>query len=137
LRWNLSFGKRKKSHGLRSGKYGGFGTTGLPLFGQNFFHGDGSVDGEHSRHAASKCPHAHFLSQNVVDSLVIQIQLPTDHPDCQTSIILHDSPHVIHIFFRFWRASFSRTRFIFHNLTAIQNALCRQKTCALDRACSP
>jgi len=37
--------KRKKSHGLRSGEYGGCGTTEIPFFGQNFVHGDGSVTG--------------------------------------------------------------------------------------------
>jgi hypothetical protein len=58
-------------------------------------------DREHSGHAASKCPHAQFLGQNVVDGLVIQIQLTTDHSDCQMSIILHESPHVGHIFYRF------------------------------------
>jgi hypothetical protein len=45
--------------------------------------------------------HAQFLGQNVVDGLVIQIQLTTDHSDCQTSIRPHDSPHFGHIFFHF------------------------------------
>jgi hypothetical protein len=58
-------------------------------------------DRECSRHAASKCPHAQFLGQNVVDGLVIQIQHTTDHSDCETSIIPHDSPHFGHIFFCF------------------------------------
>jgi hypothetical protein len=53
----LSFGKRKKSHRLRSGKYG----TSEPLeysFSQNFFHGDGSVDREQSSCSiqVSVCP---------------------------------------------------------------------------------
>ena len=39
--------------------------------------------------------------QNFVDSSVIQIQLTTDHSDCQTSIIPHESPHFGHIFVRF------------------------------------
>jgi hypothetical protein len=65
-----------------------------------FCHVDGNVT-ESSRHAASKYPHAQFLDQNVVDSLVIQIQLTTDNCDCQMSIRLHDSPHVGHIFFCF------------------------------------
>jgi hypothetical protein len=55
------------------------------LFGQNVFHGD-SADRERSRDAASKCPHAQFLGQKVVDGLLIQIQLTTDRYDCQTSI---------------------------------------------------
>ena len=46
-------------------------------------------------------PHAQFLSQNVVDSLVIQIQLTSDHSDCQTSIRPHESSHFGHIFVRF------------------------------------
>jgi hypothetical protein len=70
------------------------------LFGQNFIHGDGSVT-ERSRDAASKRLRAQFLGQNVVDSLVIQIQLTTDHSDCQRPIISHESPHFGHIFFRF------------------------------------
>jgi len=45
--------------------------------------------------------HAQFLSQNVVDGLVIQIQLTTDHSDCQTSIRHQDSHHFGHIFARF------------------------------------
>ena len=44
---------------------------------------------------------AQFLSQNVVDGSVIQIQLITDHSDCQTSIRPNESPHVGHIFVRF------------------------------------
>jgi hypothetical protein len=71
------------------------------LFVQNFFHGGCSVDRERSRHAISKWLRAQFLGQNVVDGLVIQIQITTDHSDCQTSIRLHESPHVVHIFFRF------------------------------------
>ena len=65
-------------------------------------------------------PHAQFLRQNVLDGLVIQIQLITDHSGCQTSIRPHESPHFGHIFVRFWRARSSRTRFVFHTLTAIQ-----------------
>jgi hypothetical protein len=42
------------------------------LFVQNVFHGDGSVDRERSRHAASKCLDAQFHGQNVVDGLVIK-----------------------------------------------------------------
>jgi len=34
----------KKSHGLRSGEYGGHGTTEI-VFGQKFVRGDGSVTG--------------------------------------------------------------------------------------------
>jgi hypothetical protein len=130
LRWNFSFRRRKKSHGLRSNEYGG-------LFGQNLFHGDGSVDRDCSRHAASERLHAQFLGQNVVDNLVIQVQLTTKWSDCQTSIRLHKSPHIGLIFFRFWSARSSRTRPVFHNRTAIQNSLCHIKTCALDTACSP
>jgi hypothetical protein len=39
----------------------------------------GSVEQERSRHAASKCPRAEFLGQNVVDGLVIQTQFTSDH----------------------------------------------------------
>jgi len=46
-------------------------------------------------------PHAQFLGQNVLDGLVIQIQLTTDHSDCQTSIRSHQSTHFCHIFLRF------------------------------------
>jgi hypothetical protein len=52
-------------------------------------------DKERSRDAASKCPHAQFLGQNVMDSMVIQIQLTTNHCDCQMSIRPHDSPHLV------------------------------------------
>jgi len=45
--------------------------------------------------------HAHFLGQNVVDGLVIQIQLTAEHSDCQTSIRPHESPHFGHIVVRF------------------------------------
>jgi hypothetical protein len=65
---------------------------------QNFVYGD---DREHSRDAASKCPHAQLLCQNVVDGSVFQIQITTNHYECQTSIRLHESPHFGHIFFRF------------------------------------
>jgi len=37
LRWNLSFGKRKKSRGLRSGEYGGCGTTEISFLTKNSF----------------------------------------------------------------------------------------------------
>jgi len=39
---------------------------------------------------------------------------------CQTSIRPYEIPHFGHIFLRFWRARSSRTRFVFHTLTAIQ-----------------
>jgi hypothetical protein len=94
-------------------------------------------DKQRSRDAPSKCPHAHFLGQNVMDGLVIQIHLTTDHSDCQTSIRPHNSPHFGHIFLRFWRAKSSRTRFVFHTLTAIQNDLWNLNTCALDTESSP
>jgi hypothetical protein len=90
-----------------------------------------------SRDTESKCTHDQFLGHNVVDGLAIQIQLTADHCDRQMSIRPAESPHFGRIFFRFWCASSSRTRFVFHNLTAIQNALCNLKTCALDTACSP
>ena len=35
LRWNFSFGNKKKSHGLRSGEYGSCGTTGMPFLAKN------------------------------------------------------------------------------------------------------
>jgi hypothetical protein len=117
-----------KSHRLRSGEYGGFGTTGKPFLAKTSF-SEMSVCREHSCDTASKCPHAQFFGQNV-DGLVIQIQLTIDHCDCHMLI----RPH---IFFCFWCARSSRTRFIFYNLMAIQNALCQLKTCALNRACSP
>ena len=41
----FEFWERKKSHGLRSGEYGGCETTEIPFFGQKFVHGDGSVTG--------------------------------------------------------------------------------------------
>jgi hypothetical protein len=71
-----------------------------------------------SRDAASKCPHAQFLGHNVVDGLLIQIQLTTDHCDYQTSIRPHESPHLGHILLRFWRARSSRTRFVLKMLSA-------------------
>jgi hypothetical protein len=58
-------------------------------------------DRERSHDAASMCPHGQFLGQNVVDGLVIQIQLTTDHFDRKMSIRPHDSPHFGLIFFRF------------------------------------
>jgi hypothetical protein len=136
LEWNLSFEKRQKSHGLRSGEVCGCGSTGIPYLSKRRsqrWH----CDQERSRYVASKYPHGKFVGQNVVDGLVIQIQLTTNHCDCQMSIKLHESPHVGHVFFRFWRARSFRTRFVFYNLTAIQNALCYLKTCALDIECSP
>ena len=45
--------------------------------------------------------HAQFQGQNVMDSLVIQIQLTANHSDCQTLIRPHESPHFGHIFIRF------------------------------------
>jgi len=46
LRWNLSYGKRKKSHGLRSDEYGSCGTIGISFFFcKKFIHGGGSVTG--------------------------------------------------------------------------------------------
>jgi hypothetical protein len=74
-------------------------------------------DRERSRHEASKCLHAHFLSHNVMDGLVIKIQLPTDHCDCHMSIRLHESPQVGHNFFCFSCARSYRMRFIFHMAT--------------------
>jgi len=64
--------------------------------------------------------HAQFEGQNFVDDLEIQIQHTTDHSDCETSIRPHEIPHFGHIFVRFWCARSSRTRFVFHTLTAIQ-----------------
>jgi hypothetical protein len=37
VRWNLNFGKRKKSHGLRSSDYGGCGTTEIPFLAKSSF----------------------------------------------------------------------------------------------------
>ena len=65
-------------------------------------------------------PHAQFLNQNVMDGLVIQIQLTTNHSDCQTPIRSHENPHFGYIFVRFLYARSSRMRFIFHSLSAIQ-----------------
>jgi hypothetical protein len=42
-----------------------------------------------------------LFGQNVVDRFVIQIQLTTDHSDCQTSIRPHESHRFGHIFVRF------------------------------------
>ena len=41
----FEFREKKKSHGLRSGEYGGCGTTGITFFRQKFICGDGSVTG--------------------------------------------------------------------------------------------
>ena len=71
--------------------------------------------------------HAQFLGQNVVDGLMIQIQLTTDHSDCQTSIKPHESPHFGHIFVRFLCTKSSRTRFVFHILTATQKCFMPSK----------
>ena len=65
-------------------------------------------------------PHAQFLGQNVVNSLMIQIQLTTDHSDCQTSIRPHESPHFGHIFIHFLCARSSRMRLVCHTLTAFE-----------------
>ena len=64
--------------------------------------------------------HTQLLGQNVVDGSVTQIQLTDDHSDCQTPIRHHYSPHFGHIFVRFWPARSSRTKLVFHYLTAIQ-----------------
>ena len=82
--------------------------------------------------------HAQFECQNFVDGLAIQIQHTTDHSGCQTSIRPHEIPHFGHVFFRFWRARSSTTRFVFHTLSRpSKNTLCHLKTRFLDRACSP
>ena len=46
---------------------------------------------------------------------------------CQTSIRPHDRPRFGHIFVRFWRASSSRKRVVFHILTAIQKCFTSPK----------
>jgi hypothetical protein len=51
-------------------------------------------DRERGRHTTCKCPHAKFLGQNIVDGLVIQIQLTTNHCGCQMSIRIYESLHV-------------------------------------------
>ena len=122
LRWNLSFVKRKKSHGLRSGEYGGCGNTEITLLTKNSF--TEMAIWQHCRDAAFKCPHSLAGHDEpffwVVDGLEIQIQHTTGHSDCQTLIRRHEIPHFGHIFVRFWRARSYTTRFVFHILTAIQ-----------------
>ena len=56
-------------------------------------------DQQRRRDAASKCLHAQFLGQNVVDGLVIQIQLTADHCDCQSD--LRRALPLVIFFFRF------------------------------------
>ena len=58
-------------------------------------------------------------------------RLTTDHSECQMLIRPHDSPHFGHIFVRFWRASSSRTRFVFHTVTAIQKCFMPDKSLCL------
>ena len=109
------------SHGLRSGEYGDCRTTGMPfLVKKNSFTEVAVWQG-----ALSWCTiQVSAISGRTRWTLFFWfVQGPhdgTDHSDCQTSIRSHESPHFGHIFFRFWSASSSRTRFVFHTLTAIQ-----------------
>ena len=72
---------------------------------------------------------AQLLDQNV-NSLAIQIQLTTNHSDCQTLIRPHDSPQFGHIFLQGlpeWGSSSTLS-------WPPKNALCHLKTCALDNS---
>jgi hypothetical protein len=57
-------------------------------------------------HLDTNFQHAQFFGQNVVDGLTIQIQLTTDHSDCQMSIRPYESPHFGHFLSVFELQSF-------------------------------
>jgi len=80
----------------------------------------------------------HFLGQNVVDGLVIQIHLTTDHSDCQTSIRPHENPHLMVTFSSVSDVEGLLERGSSSTLSrSSKNALCHLKTRVLDTACSP
>ena len=95
--FEVEFEFREKEEVTRSGEYGHFhcnqeGPGHIPsvflLFvGEDFWD---QLD--------TNFLHAHFLGQNFVDGLLSQIQLTTDHSDCQTSIRPHECPHFGHTF---------------------------------------
>ena len=137
----MSFGERKKSHGLRSGECGGCGTTEITFFGQKFVHGDCSVTG----------------------SIVVM-----QHPSVRN--LWPDTMNPLSESWTVWRFKFNTLLIILtvkrrsdltRSLTLVKfssvfdmqgipqrgsscthsrpskNALCHLKTCVLDRACSP
>ena len=122
--------QEKKSHGLRSGKYWGCGTTGIPFLVKNSFT-ETAVWG-------SVVVMQHPSVRTIWPDTNQGLHNSTDRSDCQTLIRPHKSPHSGHIFIRFWRARSSGIRFIFHTLKwPSKNALCHLKTCALNTARSP
>ena len=127
LRWNLCFGKRNKSHGHRSGEYGGCGTTGIPFLVKRIHSCRWQCDGERCRDATSKCP-KFLVGHNEPFFWVVQgPHYCTDRSVCQSSIRPHESPHFGQIFVRFWSARSFRKRFFFHTLMAIQNCFMAPK----------
>jgi hypothetical protein len=118
LMWTLSFGKRKRPHGLWSGEYEGFGTTRIPFLVKTSFMEMAVWLGAYPwcsiQVSACPIPRSKFR-ERFGDSNSTHYRSFWQ----SKSIRLQESPHVVHIFRRFLSARSYRTRFIFHDLMAI------------------
>jgi len=136
LRWNLSFGRWKKSQGLRSGEYGRCRTTGISFLVKNLFMEIAVWQG-----ALSWCSiQVSTISGWNDEPFFWVVQGPhdsTDHSDVKCWSDLMRALTLVTFSSIFDVQGVPEQGSSSTLSRPSKNALCHLKTCALDTACSP